>query len=196
MGKYSRKSRYRFRVSEIKGIRLPALCVFFLFGAVLGHLLARLSGGDSVLASQVQNYALLQADGLACASFISVAILYLHYPVMILLLGCCSFGVVGIPMVLLAEGFTFSFAAASLAASLGLQGAFLALAAFGLRSIFTVISTLMLALWALERISGGEAPQRTGERFPFLCFLLLAVGITLELTVVPRLFSLALAALK
>ena len=181
MGKYSRKSRYRFRVSEIKGIRLPALCVFFLFGAVLGHLLARLSGGDSVLASQVQNYALLQADGLACASFISVAILYLHYPVMILLLSCCSFGVVGIPMVLLAEGFTF---------------AFLALAAFGLRSIFTVISTLMLALWALERISGGEAPQRTGERFPSLCFLLLAVGITLELTVVPSLFSLALAALK
>lgn len=196
MGKRTKTTAYRLRFSDLRGMRLPALCVFFALGAVLGHVTAQLLGGDSELAAQLRSYALLEADESMSASLFSVAALYLRYPLLVLFLGFCSFGIGIIPLVLSVQGFTFSFAAALMGASLGWQGAVLALACFGLRSILTLASTLLLALWSMERSLGSERTQRSSGRIIILCFLLLAVGITLELTVVPKLFSLALSMLK
>ena len=195
MGKRARTTAYRARFSEIRALRLPALCVLFALGAVFGHVTAQIVGGDSALATYLRGAA--SAETAATASIFSVLATYFRYPLLALLLGYCSFGAAAIALLLAVQGFTLSFAAASLAASLGRQGVFLALASFGLRSIITVVCTLLIALWVLEKASGSsEKKSGTGGNIIALCFLVLALGVILELTVVPKLFSLALAALK
>lgn len=198
MGKRARTTAYRARFSELRGLRLPALCVFFALGAVLGHVAAQLVGGDSELAAYLRSFASLEAGAVASASTLQVLVAYFRYPLLALLLGYCSFGAAAIPLLLLVQGFSLSFAAASLAASLGRQGVVLALASFGLRSIITVVCTLLLALWVLEKAAGRSESKGKSSSVNMIgfCFLVLALGVILELTVVPKLFSLALAALN
>lgn len=191
-----RTSGYRARFSDLRGLRLPLLCVFFAIGAILGHVLPQLLGGDNALASQLRGFA-AGADGAMSGSLLSVIVLYFRYPLLVLLFGYYSFGAVAIPLLLAMQGFTFAFSAASLSAALGRQGVVLALTAFGLRSILTVVCTLLLALFMLERTAGNsEGKTKTNGNIVALCFLLLAVGIILELTVVPRLFAPVLEMLK
>lgn len=195
MGKRTRTTAYRARFSQLQGLRLPALCVFFALGAVLGHVAAQLVGGDGELAAYLQEIAAMEAE--TSVSPMSVLAMYFRYPMLVLVLGYCSFGVAAIPLLLAVQGFTLSFAAASLSASLGRQGVLLALSSFGLRSIVTVFCTLLLALWAMEKAAGSsERKVGFGGNTVVLCVLILALGVILELTVVPKLFSLALAALK
>lgn len=197
MGKRVRTSGYRARFSDLGRLRLPLLCFFFAIGAILGHVLPPLLGGDNELASQLRSFAVAGTDGVMSVSLLSVAVLYLRYPLLVLLFGCYSFGSVVIPLLLALQGFTFSFSAASLAAALGKQGVMLSLVAFGLRSILTVICTLLLALFMLEKTAGSsEARAKPSGNIVALCFFLLAVGIVLELTVVPRLFAPVLEMLK
>lgn len=197
MGKRMRTSGYHARFSDLRSLRLPLLCVFFAFGAILGHVLPQLIGGDSELASQLRSYAAVGADAELSVSLLSVVVLYLRYPLLVLLFGYYSFSAVAIPLLLAFQGFTLSFSVASLAAALGRQGVFLALAAFGLRSILTVVCSLLLALAMLERTNGNnEAKTKSSGNVIALCFLLLAVGIVLELTVMPKLFTLVLGMLK
>ena len=173
------------------------LCVFFALGAVLGHVLAHVSGCDRELTSQLQDYVLLEGFGITPANLLSVSKLYLSYPLAIVLLGYCSFGAAVIPFVLAAQGFTFSFSSAVLAIAFGRKGVVLALAAFGLRSILLVVCTLLLGMFVLNAKTGTtEAKFSFRGNVVALCFFLLALGIVLELTVVPKLFALALATLK
>lgn len=159
-------------------------------------MLPQLLGGDNALASQLRGFA-AGADGAMSGSLLSVIVLYFRYPLLVLLFGYYSFGAVAIPLLLAMQGFTFAFSAASLSAALGRQGVVLALTAFGLRSILTVVCTLLLALFMLERTAGNsEGKTKTNGNIVALCFLLLAVGIILELTVVPRLFAPVLEMLK
>lgn len=198
MGKRVKINGYRGRFSDFQGVRMTILCVFFALGAVLGHVLAHVSGYDRELTSQLQSYVLLEGFGITPATLLSVSKLYLSYPLAVVILGYCSFGAAVIPFVLAAQGFTFSYSTAALAIAFGRKGVVLALAAFGLRSILLVVSTLLLGMFVLNT----KAAETSEAKFKFrgnvvaLCFFLLALGIVLELTVVPKLFALALATLK
>lgn len=197
MGKRVKISGYRARFSDFRGVQMTILCVFFALGAVLGHVLAHVSGCDRELTSQLQDYVLLEGFGITPANLLSVSKLYLSYPLAIVLLGYCSFGAAVIPFVLAAQGFTFSFSSAALAIAFGRKGVVLALAAFGLRSILLVVCTLLLGMFVLNAKTGTtEAKFTFRGNVVALCLLLLAVGVVLELTVVPKLFTLALATLK
>lgn len=197
MGKRVKISGYRARFSDFRGVQMTILCVFFALGAVLGHVLAHVSGCDRELTSQLQSYVLLDGFAITPANLLSVSKLYLSYPLAIVLLGYCSFGAAVIPFVLAAQGFTFSFSSAALAIAFGRKGVVLALAAFGLRSILLVVCTLLLGMFVLNAKTGTtEAKFTFRGNVVALCLLLLAVGIVLELTVVPKLFSMALATLK
>lgn len=197
MGKRVKISGYRARFSDFRGVQMTILCVFFALGAVLGHVLAHVSGCDRELTSQLQDYVLLEGFGITPANLLSVSKLYLSYPLAIVLLGYCSFGAAVIPFVLAAQGFTFSFSSAALAIAFGRKGVVLALAAFGLRSILLVVCTLLLGVFVLNAKTGTtEAKFTFRGNVVALCLLLLAVGVVLELTVVPKLFALALATIK
>ena len=197
MGKRVKISGYRARFSDFRGVQMTILCVFFALGAVLGHVLAHVSGCDRELTSQLQDYVLLEGFGITPANLLSVSKLYLSYPLAIVLLGYCSFGAAVIPFVLAAQGFTFSFSSAALAIAFGRKGVVLALAAFGLRSILLVVCTLLLGMFVLNAKTGTtEAKFTFRGNVVALCLLLLAVGVVLELTVVPKLFALALATIK
>lgn len=197
MGKRVKISGYRARFSDFRGVQMTILCVFFALGAILGHVLAHVSGCDRELTSQLQDYVLLEGFGITPANLLSVSKLYLSYPLAIVLLGYCSFGAAVIPFVLAAQGFTFSFSSAALAIAFGRKGVVLALAAFGLRSILLVVCTLLLGMFVLNAKTGTtEAKFSFRGNVVALCFFLLALGIVLELTVVPKLFSMALATLK
>ena len=197
MGKRVKISGYHARFSDFRGVQMTILCVFFALGAVLGHVLAHVSGCDRELTSQLQSYVLLDGFAITPATLLSVSKLYLSYPLAIVLLGYCSFGAAVIPFVLAVQGFTFSFSSAALAIAFGRKGVVLALAAFGLRSILLVVCTLLLGMFVLNAKTGTtEAKFTFRGNVVALCLLLLAVGIVLELTVVPKLFALALATLK
>ena len=197
MGKRVKISGYRARFSDFRGVQMTILCVFFALGAILGHVLAHVSGCDRELTSQLQDYVLLEGFGITPANLLSVSKLYLSYPLAIVLLGYCSFGAAVIPFVLAAQGFAFSFSSAALAIAFGRKGVVLALAAFGLRSILLVVCTLLLGMFVLNTKTGtAEAKFSFRGNVVALCFFLLALGIVLELTVVPKLFALALATLK
>ena len=197
MGKRVKISGYRARFSDFRGVQITILCVFFALGVVLGHVLAHVSGCDRELTSQLQSYVLLDGFAITPATLLSVSKLYLSYPLAIVLLGYCSFGAAVIPFVLAAQGFTFSFSSAALAIAFGRKGVVLALAAFGLRSILLVVCTLLLGMFVLNAKTGTtEAKFTFRGNVVALCFFLLALGIVLELTVVPKLFSMALATLK
>ena len=196
MGKRVSTRAYRTRFSGFWSLRLPVLCVFFVVGVVLGYVLSRLLGGAEDLALQIQNYA-LRADDTTSASLLSLLDLYLRYPLLILVFGYCSFGVVMLPLLLSAQGFTFSFATAALAAALGRKGILVALVAFGLRSILSIFSTLLLTMFVLDRVAGNsEGNVRKNSKGIVLSFFLLAVGIILEVTVVPRILIPVLNTLK
>lgn len=197
MGKRMKASGYRTRLSDFRSLRLPALCVFFALGAVLGHMLARFLGADNELADKLCSYAVLNTEAAGAASLFAVVSLYFRFPLMVLLFGYYSFGVIAIPLLLSLQGFTLSFASASLGAALGRQGVVLALAALGIRGLLTVICTLLLALIMLDRLAGrSEKVKKPYGKSVTLCFFALAVGVILEMTIVPMLFSSALEMLK
>lgn len=196
MGKRVSTRAYRTRFSGFRNLRLPLLCVFFFVGVVLGYVLSRFFSGAEDLALQMRNYA-LYADGAASASLLSLMELYLRYPILVLVFGYCGFGVVMLPLLLSAQGFTFSFATASLAAALGKKGILVALAAFGLRSILSIFSTLLLTMFVLDRSAGNsEGNIQKNSNVVVLSFFLLVVGVILEVTVVPRIFIPVLNMLK
>lgn len=193
MGKSARGTAYRFRFFDTQGLRVPVLCLFFLIGIVLGHLCAHLCSDTAALSAHLQS---ASAADPAEAAVLQIVLLYFRDPLMILLLSCCSFGTMAIPLLLIWEGFSLSFAAASLALSLGRSGVVLALAAFGIRGVIVIICMLLLAQWALVRLAGGsEEGTAPFTRTVMVCLALLVVGTILELTVVPKLFSMALSAI-
>ena len=197
MGRRIKTSGYRPHISDFRGMRLLALCVFFAIGAIAGHITAQFLGADSELAAHLHSYALLETEATPTPSAATVAALYFRYPLMVFIFGCCNFAAAAILPILLVQGFSLSFAAASLAAALGRKGVVLALAAFGLRGFLTVITVLLLAQFFLSRTA--DSSERKGNpigKSLIVCVLLLTVGVVLELTVMPKIFSLALAMLK
>lgn len=196
-----RKVFHKAPASPARIPRLLTLCAFFAAGIVAGQVVQHtVTGGE--LADYLRAYAGMVAEnGATQASLPRVTAAYLREPVIIFLLGSCSFGAIAIPLVCAWQGFTLSFAVACFAGSLGQEGVLLSLAAFGLRSTVVLPCTLLIAQWAFDktlcRLRGGSAAGTAARRWKLAgCFIALFLGAVLEMTVVPRLFALALSRLS
>ena len=196
-----RKVFHKAPASSARIPRLLTLCAFFAAGIVAGQVAQHaVTGGE--LADYLRSYAGMVAEnGAAQASLLRVSVAYLREPTIIFLLASCSFGAVAIPLVCAWQGFTLSFAVACFAGSLGQEGVLLSLAAFGLRSVVVLPCTLLVAQWAFDktlcRLRGESAAGTAAQRWRLIgCFIVLILGAVLEMTVVPRLFILALSRLS
>lgn len=185
----------RLYPSAPQGLRLLLLCGFFVIGAALGHIIAQINGNDTQLYESLVSFA-SRNPSTQVPSFGKVIAAYLRFPLLALLLGYCSFALFAIPALVLVQGLTLSLAASTLVVTLGISGLPLALATFGLRSFVTVASTLILSLLSFERALGRIGERKHPIQIMSVCLFLLLLGITLELTVVPSLFSSALASLE
>lgn len=190
--------------------RLIALCAFFFIGILLGW---RLYGNIAQQSSQqLQEYLTGYSELMACtevapASLLSALLLYFRYPLLIFVFGFSALGVILIPILCMTEGFFLSFAVTSFVASMGRDGVLLALAALGLRCLFTLPCMLFLSLWAMDAAqrlgkrgtSGYRKNRAIYEPVYFLrfgaCVIILLIGVVLEVTLVPKLFQLALTAI-
>lgn len=195
-----RKMFYRAQASQPHISRLLTLCAFFAAGILSGQLLQHVvPGGD--LADYLRHYAgLIAQGGTIQTSLPRIAAAYLREPLVIIVLGFCTFGAVAIPLVCVWQGFTLSFAVACFAGSLGYDGLLLALAAFGVRSVIVLPCTLLIAQWAfdkaLHRLRSDTAAHSAlpGQyRRLTVCLTMLLVGAVLEMTLVPKLFALVLS---
>ncbi len=191
--------------------QLIVLCALFAVGVLLGW---RLYGNIAQQSSQqlqeyLTGYSELMADtGAAPTSLLSALFLYFRYPLLIFIFGFSALGIVLIPLLCVAEGFFLSFAVTSFVVSMGREGVLLALAALGVRCLFTLPCILFLALQAMDAAQqigkqgtvGHRKNRAIYEPVYFLrfgaCVLILLLGVVLEVTLVPKLFQLALTAIS
>ena len=194
-----RKVLHGAQASRPHFLRLLTLCAFFAAGIIAGQLIGPplLKDGGSELTEYLQSYAGVASELTAePLSLLRVLAAYFRVPLLLLLLGFCTFGAVMIPVVCAVQGFLLSFAVSCFAAAYGSSGLMLTLAAFGVRAAILLPCVLLIAQWAFDRtvcrLQGEKAAPGGGRRRLFLCFVLLLVGTVLELAVVPRLIALAL----
>lgn len=185
----------RWHFSASKGLHQLLLCCFFVLGAAVGHILAQVIGSDSTL-SEVLLRLGSQNIETSASSLWQVLLVYFRFPLLAFLLGYCSFALAAIPILMAAQGFSLAFAASALTVSIGTIGIPLALASFGLRSLITIVCTLFFALHSFDRALVHDGKSKQPARVALILFFLLILGTVLELTVMPTLFSSALASLE
>lgn len=189
---------------------LLLLCLMMALGMLLGYVACGILADHEeaqLNAYILQNARLFAEAGEEKASFLSVLLIYLRYPVLVFLCGCSAMNAVLIPVVCAVQGFFLSFAVSCFAAQLGHNGILLALSAFGLRCVLVLPCTLMIAVWmvvlkrGLREIRAGKR-ERARETLLACCFrqmlgclLVLGIGIILELWLVPDWIALALTKL-
>ena len=182
------------------------LCAAFGLGILLGQLAGRSLGVEQqdALASYLRRYAALCASAeRPVQSALSAVLTYLRGPAAAFLLGLVGPGVFLLPALSALQGFFLSYSVACFAAALGRGGGKLALCAFGVRCAFILPCTFFLAAWGMRtayaRLRGPKkrrAPLTGADRTRLaLCALLLAAGVFAELTAVPKLLQLGLAAI-
>ena len=179
--------------SAPQGLRMLFLCGFFLLGAVIGHIAARFFGSDLQLSEALFDRSSWDATP-PVPSVWQVFVAYFRFPLLALLIAVLAHFIQLLLIVL--QGFSLSFATSALTLSLGPSGIPLVLASFGLRSLITIICTLILALRSLERGSKQGGGSHHNYSVLCICLFLLILGIVLEITVMPSLFSSALARLQ
>ena len=197
-----RKVFHRAQASSSHPLRLLTLCAFFAVGIIAGQIMQYMVGvdGSTELATYLRGYAgmITQQEALAPSSALQVVIIYFRGPLLLFLLGFCTFGAVAIPLVCALQGFILSFAVACFSASLGYEGVLLSLAAFGLRGAVTLPCSLIIGQWAFDktihRLRGEPFAGSTAQRRRLaVCFFVLALGAVLEIILVPQLFLLVLS---
>ena len=156
------------------------------------------------LSEYLQGYISLESS-LSPRAVLSALVLYYRYPLLAVLLGFASIGVVLLPVLSAAFGFFLSFSVCCFTAAFGVDGVLLALAVFGLRCLVTMPCYFLLAAasWGtsagLAAVSFGRgrrtAPVVYGRacwvRFGACCLALLA-GVCAELFLSPVLLRLML----
>ena len=192
------------------------LCAAFGLGILLGQLAGRSLGAEQqdALASYLRRYAALCASAeRPVQSALSAVLTYLRgraalalavgFLAAAFLLGLVGPGVFLLPALSALQGFFLSYSVACFAAALGRGGVKLALCAFGVRCEFILPCTFFLAAWGMRaayaRLRGPKkrrAPLTGADRTRLaLCALLLTAGVFAELTAVPKLLQLGLAAI-
>ena len=192
MKKRGRIDRLHFPKSQ--GWHMLLLSGFFTFGAILGHVTAQVVGVDFQLQETIIGLASQQPDSVS-PSLWTILVGYLRFPLLALLLGYCNFALLAVPALMSAFGFSLSFSASALAVSLGTAGITLALASFGLRSLVTIVCTIIPAIWSFNRAAGTHSEKTLSAGIIGICFFLVILAVILELTVLPMLFSSALTEL-
>ena len=179
---------------------LLLLCGFFLLGLLLGRFACGAVTEENVeqLRTYLLHYSAITRNPTdAAASFVSLLSAYYRYPVLIYLLGFTAIGVALIPAVCMAQGFFLSFSIQCFAKAFGKSGVTLALSALGVRCLFTVPCTLFFAMCAasrsLQRLSDNKGLRKQSGQKNISCvlrllgcFLLLLIGVIIELLLVPR----------
>ena len=169
------------------------LCAAFGLGILLGQLAGRSLGAEQqdALASYLRRYAALCASAeRPVQSALSAVLTYLRGPAAAFLLGLVGPGVFLLPALSALQGFFLSYSVACFAAAL-------------VRCAFILPCTFFLAAWGMRaayaRLRGPKkrrAPLTGADRTRLaLCALLLAAGVFAELTAVPKLLQLGLAAI-
>ncbi|MBD9203738.1 MAG: hypothetical protein EGQ29_04005 [Clostridiales bacterium] len=174
--------------------RLYILCLFLAAGILAGFLAGRTVASEDLLSLSryVTGYARLNAEEPRSAGLWQVLWTYLRYPAAAFLLGCTAWGVMLIPLTCAAQGFFLSFAVQCFAAALGKQGVVLALAALGLRCLFTIPCLLTIAADSFAcawRRAERQKPEVRDRRSVIICVFVLLTGTVAECALVPRLFA-------
>lgn len=186
-------------------IKLLVVCFLFALGAVLGMLAHRgvTEQDDQYLRSYLLQFAQLSAQPKnKAASLLSVLLVYFRYPLLLMLCGSSTAGLLAVPFFCMTQGFSLAFAVNCFSSAMGADGILLALAAFGIRCIITLPCYFLLAIGTAEcacrtadqRKNGKKKPvsQLQGNTRKTVLWALLLLGAVMELTLVPWLLQLAL----
>ena len=183
------------------------LALFFLLGALAGHLYAGacVKADPSALSRYLTDYCAVYSEGGQAASFGGCILLYFGYVVLAFLLGFASVGVVLIPALSGTFGFLTMYTISCCARAFGRAGVPVAMGALLIRLLFSMPCFFALAgeAWplatelALLSLGRGKrsAPVLYGSRYFLLfllCVVILAVGVLCERFLTPLLFRLAL----
>lgn len=191
---------------ENVGVQRLCLALLFLLGAALGYGYALLCAAESAPALSAylaDCFRLYEQSGSVPVSFGAALRLYFGHTLVIFLLSFAPLGIIAIPAVVASCGFSAMFAVACFLQLFGRAGIFPALAALGLRLVVTLPCMLWLGACGWAAASGGRggkrvsAVKRSGRywlRF-CVCVIILALGVMMECTLVPKLFFRALSAL-
>lgn len=186
--------------SSLPCMILLALC--FLGGVLLGQMMAgRVPAETGTELNDYLRHYVAAADHAPADALPSALALYLRYPLLAVLFGFASAGVVLLPCAALLFGLFLSFSVCCFTAAFGVEGVLLALAVFGLRCAVTLPVFFLLAVpaWrsaaALAALSFGKgrrtaAPVIRGRawwRRTGVCCLALLAGVCGELLFTPAL---------
>ncbi len=186
---------------------LLMVCFFFLLGAVLGCVGHRTVSPqeDSLLQRYLQEYASLVAQGEdQSAALLRVLAVYLRYPLALFACGFTVLGIVLVPVLLAAQGGFLAFSVACYASAMGRNGVLLALSGFGLRCLVVLPCVLLIAIdawrgaWSLRQRRGSRHKKREEVYRPAqygrfaVCIVILLLGVVAEMSLVPKLLTMAL----
>lgn len=126
--------------------RLVLLALFFFGGVILGQVLTGRVPADTgqELTEYLQAYVALE-EGVNPRAVLSALVLYYRYPLLAMLLGFASLGVVLLPGLTAVFGLSLSFSVSCFTAAFGSDGVLLALAVFGVRCAVTLPVYFILA---------------------------------------------------
>lgn len=185
-------------------LRLLVLAVLFLTGVLLGISAAGRTAEtlSAELADYFDGYFRLSGSERSAELLLSTAFAYFRYPVLAVLLGFASIGVILLPLSGGLCGFFLSFSVSCLTITFGKNGPLLALCVFGLRGFVTVFCFFLLAVPALgtsaslASLSFGTgrraAPVTYGRDWWLrigICAVLLTAAMCVDLWLSPRLLG-------
>ena len=191
-------------------LRELLLALFFLVGALAGHLCARSwdAVAQSALSGYLRDYCAVYDAGGVSASLGGCVLLYFGYTVLVFLLGFASVGVALIPALSGVFGFLTMYTVSAFVCCFGRQGAALAAGALLVRLLFTLPCFFAMAgaAWPLSTelamLTCGRgrrsAPVLYGSRYFILfvlCVIILTLGVFCERLLTPLLFRLAMGGL-
>ena len=191
-------------------LRELLLALFFLVGALAGHLCARSwdAAAQSALSGYLRDYCAVYDAGGVSASLGGCVLLYFGYTVLVFLLGFASVGVALIPALSGVFGFLTMYTVSAFVCCFGRQGAALAAGALLVRLLFTLPCFFAMAgaAWPLSTelamLTFGRgrrsAPVLYGSRYFILfvlCVIILTLGVFCERLLTPLLFRLAMGGL-
>lgn len=188
-------------------MRCLLLALFFLVGALAGHLCAGswdLSARDA-MDSYLSDYCAVYDAGGVSVSIGSCILLYFSYIVLAFLLGFASVGIVLIPLLSGIFGFLTMYTVSGFVCCFGKAGVPLAMGALTVRLLFTLPCFFAMASTAwplsteLSMLSFGKgrrsAPVLYGSRYFLIfgvCVVILTAGVFCERLLTPLLFRMAL----
>ena len=192
------------RALEPGAVQALLLAVVCALGMLAGFWYAgrcREDAGET-LRQYLERYCQLYGEGGSAVSALTAVRLYFGYAAAAFLLGFTALGTAVVPALAAAYGFTAMFSVVSFAGSFGRSGVALALAALGVRVVFTLPCFLWVGTHAwtaslsMTACRGRRCAPVVRDSAYYtrllLCVVWLIVGILCEQTVTPYLFQAAM----